>query len=573
MQSLAAYHGRIPFIRDIPKPRLVPGLEGRCDIPGRQQAIFGNQIILGSGHDAGTKDGGSSVAHDVPKTCLPVRTICKSGSHRSGAVAKVPTATLGKLNALIVSESEGGATTGLPAITNESQPSPSSSSSPPSLPIQIVAYPHLHGQPYATFPKYNLGGPLNNSGDLLTTYQEYWETRHQSGTTNGTVRWSEWEQGNQHRQHPGTGTVIKIILMCKNEWPLIRDWIWYHGEIFGFENLYVLDGSTTDNGNYRFTKPFLDQARDQYGVNVIFSPSSLSELMTEIVDLALAIAPSCDFIMKMDPDVYLTFVSDSRECLTSRYHTGRKYGDNAEDCTLTPYHLQEYLQAHDKNLGLISDGRRFSIRYSQRSVQDKFLCATHRTNEIESYKMEPIVDSRRADSRSKTYELLQNMGPHMLKSLHDSRTVETVDLGGHSGSTHSPFSDEEIPEDQSNDNNDVKIGVLHFHARCLETEVANFRKTLLSQGTITEQDSNEDIIHKLTVRGRQRPLNPCGTLGFKKPIPSYHKALFLSKFLKNCTEATQEGFYPDAEVSRELRTNPDFHGFLVATRAKYNSTW
>ena len=35
--------------------------------------------------------------------------------------------------------------------------------------------------------------------------------------------------------------IIKIVLITKNETYLIKKWIKYHGEIFGYDNLYIID--------------------------------------------------------------------------------------------------------------------------------------------------------------------------------------------------------------------------------------------------------------------------------------------------------------------------------------------
>ena len=37
--------------------------------------------------------------------------------------------------------------------------------------------------------------------------------------------------------------ILKIVLITKNERYLIRQWIEYHGSIFGYENLHIIDDS------------------------------------------------------------------------------------------------------------------------------------------------------------------------------------------------------------------------------------------------------------------------------------------------------------------------------------------
>lgn len=52
-----------------------------------------------------------------------------------------------------------------------------------------------------------------------------------------------------HLLHPGS-KIFKIVVMTKDEWPLIKSWVLYHARIFGGENLYVLDGSTNPDHFY-----------------------------------------------------------------------------------------------------------------------------------------------------------------------------------------------------------------------------------------------------------------------------------------------------------------------------------
>ena len=37
--------------------------------------------------------------------------------------------------------------------------------------------------------------------------------------------------------------ILKIVLMTKNEKYLLKHWIEYHGEIFGYENICIIDDS------------------------------------------------------------------------------------------------------------------------------------------------------------------------------------------------------------------------------------------------------------------------------------------------------------------------------------------
>ena len=55
-----------------------------------------------------------------------------------------------------------------------------------------------------------------------------------------------------HRGHSGQRT-MKIILMTRDDWPLIRSWVLYHADVFGGENLYgaLTSGSCASCGTPR----------------------------------------------------------------------------------------------------------------------------------------------------------------------------------------------------------------------------------------------------------------------------------------------------------------------------------
>ena len=43
--------------------------------------------------------------------------------------------------------------------------------------------------------------------------------------------------------------MVKIFTMAKDELDIVIDWVIYHGFIFGFSNIYVIDNYSTD-GTY-----------------------------------------------------------------------------------------------------------------------------------------------------------------------------------------------------------------------------------------------------------------------------------------------------------------------------------
>ena len=49
--------------------------------------------------------------------------------------------------------------------------------------------------------------------------------------------------------------MVKIFTMVKDEVDIVKDWIVYHGSLFGWNNIYILDNYSTD-GTYEIIQEF-----------------------------------------------------------------------------------------------------------------------------------------------------------------------------------------------------------------------------------------------------------------------------------------------------------------------------
>jgi hypothetical protein len=57
--------------------------------------------------------------------------------------------------------------------------------------------------------------------------------------------------------------MVKIFTMVKGEDDIVEDWVLYHGYLFGFENLYIIDNLSRDN-----TYPILLKLKKDYNINI-----------------------------------------------------------------------------------------------------------------------------------------------------------------------------------------------------------------------------------------------------------------------------------------------------------------
>ena len=92
---------------------------------------------------------------------------------------------------------------------------------------------------------------------------------------------------------------IKIVLITKNETELLIPWIKYHGEIFGYSNLYVIDDSTEAS--------ILDYYcnNKHLGINLYRNNHNLNTIEREINNIMRSVKNSCDFLIKVDTDEFI----------------------------------------------------------------------------------------------------------------------------------------------------------------------------------------------------------------------------------------------------------------------------
>ena len=57
--------------------------------------------------------------------------------------------------------------------------------------------------------------------------------------------------------------MVKVFTMVKGEDDIVKDWVLYHGNLFGYKNLYVIDNLSRD-GTYEI----LVELKKQYGINI-----------------------------------------------------------------------------------------------------------------------------------------------------------------------------------------------------------------------------------------------------------------------------------------------------------------
>ncbi len=369
----------------------------------------------------------------------------------------------------------------------------------------------LRGQKYLT------GYPFNIGGTTGIPYQHY--------RPHSAERWQEWLEGGLRYPRPSR-RIVKAVSMTRNDWPLIRTWTYYHGKMFGFENLYVLDSSSDER-----CRRFLFYARETLGANVIFTVPDFDEILSDINFIMRSVSSSSDFVMKVDPDEFVVHFNNRAECLPNGNQLFLSLSHRL-DCSLDPFGVYEYLQDES-----IYNGKVKSFSNWAPSIPDRDVCS----------------DNKRRDLVY-LYPFSRPV-PLTVKKFYESRTFDWVDLGHHTGASFPPFNDDFF---------ETELGLIHLHSRCIELETKSSRDAVLAHHYINESDSDSEVLKKLEAMDPvyRNPCNKSDDMLPYCPHKSCHKVMQYAAFL-SCPEEITESYYKGAESNiRDSVSYPLFAKFI-----------
>ena len=92
---------------------------------------------------------------------------------------------------------------------------------------------------------------------------------------------------------------MKIIVatMVKDEVDIVEEWIIYHGKLFGYKNLFIVDNMSSD-GTFKICKKY----KEKYGINIEKHPDyrKKGQIMTRIFN-----ENNCDIFFPIDIDEFI----------------------------------------------------------------------------------------------------------------------------------------------------------------------------------------------------------------------------------------------------------------------------
>lgn len=255
--------------------------------------------------------------------------------------------------------------------------------------------------------------------------------------------------------------------MTKNEEALIEDWIRYHGFLFGFENLYIIDGSDNQQVLNIYEK------YKQKGLNVYSNKANLNQLADVLTKYMHKHKGEDNFLIKLDTDEFLAYTTPF---IFKARRLGRRYwkkllGEKAGD-----YIVNKYLDflcgdrqpRNDEFKKIFKElpitGQRYGVSFTTFSIPTS-------------------MDVQRPCYEITSFTPMQFTS---YKSFFHSQSFCSIDLGGHRGKT-------------INNKGVINTGltVIHYHAISMRDSVRKTRQVLISHKYIEEGDSLDKCKEKL----------------------------------------------------------------------------
>lgn len=305
--------------------------------------------------------------------------------------------------------------------------------------------------------------------------------------------------------------VLKIVMMSKDECSLLLDWTLYHGEVFGWSNLYILDGST------RGPCSFFAHVRER-GVNIIRTQASLNEIEELLNVLMRSLRYSADWLIKVDTDEFIVA------------HPLRL--DSAFERTA----IRDVLS------NLRDDGKSRFVGWQRPVVMPEAACRER---------------GNRPSSFASTLGIqfgLPTSGRNF-KTIVPAPHFSHIDLGGHRGLA--------LQEDTATVLRPLATGleILHFHSGCWEDTMANSKRAVISHGYVGESDSHATKVAKLSKLVGTNCASSHKVADYLQLLTGNHSKLRRQYYrrVQGADDTSSRQMRPFADFVRQLR-----HDFLSA---------
>lgn len=282
---------------------------------------------------------------------------------------------------------------------------------------------------------------------------EYYAQQQQSAGINTSAHamqhWLSTGVAQGSRIHGGK-RVLKIVLMTKDAWPLVKSWVLYHAHVFGGENLYIVDGSSKGSPSYTW----LQQSTGHLRTHVFPSGNmSLDGVNAVIQELLSNLRHSADFLIKMDTDEFLG-VSQSPDSALCSVH----------NCSLPGVAVGTAVRDYLDNL-VVKDGKLLRIQHTMYSIPAQ-TCAINPALTTAFSHLYHDDGSTFMFGKDTTIRATR-------KTFFVAPTFKSVDLGGHFGNLQPQY---------NGGAQMAELVLIHLHYTCYAEELANTWHVMVAHG-------------------------------------------------------------------------------------------
>lgn len=132
---------------------------------------------------------------------------------------------------------------------------------------------------------------------------------------------------------------MKVFTMVKGEVDIVDDWILYHGTIFGFKNLYIIDNYSRDG-----TWEALLKQKDKYNINLFRMPDykKKGNYMTAL----LRTVGKNEIVFPIDIDEFIVFYDKENNKISCDKNTIIQYIKSLKPL---PYYKMNYISVKNIN--------------------------------------------------------------------------------------------------------------------------------------------------------------------------------------------------------------------------------
>ena len=288
--------------------------------------------------------------------------------------------------------------------------------------------------------------------------------------------------------------VVHLFLVTKNESPILRSWILYHGNIVGFKNIYVIDSSSDKSA-----KSIVQSLKKTHQINLSYATDDLSVMAVKVSQNMRRSKHKSHFLMKIDTDEMLVLYLEKSRTISVNSSVIRQYFNKL------PYEGMKY---------------RYQL-FAENVINPK--C---KANDDILLKTELFTSSKHSTFKPKYF--------------YPSFSFNYTDLGCHGGKVDQIY--EKKGYYQTN------LGLIHYHNSCFEKRIELDMGALYSRKYISENDSIQKKIEKLKKLVGNWPKD-CLHASCHKIYRIYHYLLDKTKsknsYYQNLRNSTNQWYYPN----------------------------